>query len=95
MQLILGRPWTAEELRRKSFEDLHVLWYKCLLEKNIIATEAQDARRQGVSFAIEGIQANRISTVIDVLTGLSVGQTNNAEDKVCVVGKISCLVGSS
>jgi hypothetical protein len=58
-QLIQGRPWTAEELRRKSWEDLHVLWYKCLLERNIIATEAHDARKQGVFFAIEDIHRDR------------------------------------
>lgn len=65
-QLILGRPWTAEELRHKSWDDLHVLWYKCLLERNIIATEAHDARKQGVFFAIEDVHLQREPVVNQV-----------------------------
>jgi hypothetical protein len=91
-----GRPWTAEELRRKSWDDLHTLWYKCLLERNIIATEAQDSRRQGIFFAIDDIHKERKSAVFSRLEiVLMAGQKDDGEDKVCFMGEISCLVGRS
>jgi Mitochondrial 39-S ribosomal protein L47 (MRP-L47) len=31
----VGRPWSAKELRRKSYEDLHKLWYVCGYNKNL------------------------------------------------------------
>jgi large subunit ribosomal protein L47 len=44
-----GRAWSAAELRRKSFRDLHTLWYVLLRERNLIATQMESYRRSSIA----------------------------------------------
>uniref|UniRef100_A0A6J0U1V9 Large ribosomal subunit protein uL29m n=1 Tax=Pogona vitticeps TaxID=103695 RepID=A0A6J0U1V9_9SAUR len=44
-----GDSWTVEQLRGKSNEDLHKLWYVLLKERNMLLTLEQEAKRQGVA----------------------------------------------
>ncbi|KAI1306866.1 mitochondrial 39-S ribosomal protein L47 (MRP-L47)-domain-containing protein [Xylaria venustula] len=52
-----GRAWTVEELRHKSWEDLHKLWWVCIKEQNRLATARKErSRLQLPDGAEEGAQ---------------------------------------
>ncbi|KAI9171197.1 54S ribosomal protein L4 [Paramyrothecium foliicola] len=45
-----GRAWTLEELRRKSWEDLHALWWVCCRERNMLSTSRLDMVKAKIGF---------------------------------------------
>ncbi len=40
-----GRAWTTAELARKNWDDLWIIWWRCVRERNYLATEAHERKR--------------------------------------------------
>ncbi|KAK2780024.1 54S ribosomal protein L4 mitochondrial [Onygenales sp. PD_12] len=57
-----GRSWTIQELRNKSWEDLHRLFWLCAKERNRIATAAYERARLSAGYG-DYESENRMKTV--------------------------------
>ncbi|MBZ3889060.1 39S ribosomal protein L47, mitochondrial [Sciurus carolinensis] len=62
----LGAAWTCQQLRNKSNEDLHKLWYVLLKERNMLLTLEQEAKRQRLPMP----SPERLEKVVDSMDAL-------------------------
>ncbi|PYH87733.1 54S ribosomal protein L4, mitochondrial [Aspergillus ellipticus CBS 707.79] len=59
-----GRPWSIQELREKSWDDLHALWWVCIKERNRIATSDLERTRLRAGYGEwESGERNRVIRV--------------------------------
>ncbi|KAF4126762.1 large subunit ribosomal protein L47, partial [Geosmithia morbida] len=61
-----GRAWSVEELRKKSWEDLHALWWTCCRERNMISTSLAELERSELGFGKREFEVRDDEDAIDV-----------------------------
>lgn len=66
-----GRSWTYHDLCFKHFEDLHALYWQCVLELNRVQTRMTEHRRLKLGYGKQELQ-RRYQTVSPVLPSLAI-----------------------
>ena len=67
-RLQTGRNWTAADLRRKSFEDLHKLWYVLFKERNLLLSLRE--KHRGAERSLPTSELNRYVSVKRSMAGI-------------------------
>lgn len=91
--VLAGRSWSAEDLRRKSWDDLHKLWYVLLKERNLLLSERDRYKAVG-QIMPNGRRMTKVSrTLAQVITAVKDASRANA-CRICFVGLLcSCQFG--
>ncbi|KAF7508809.1 hypothetical protein GJ744_008686 [Endocarpon pusillum] len=61
-----GRAWTTAELAKKSWEDLWTIWWRCVRERNYLATEANERHRVAAGYG-EAESKERVAEVVKTM----------------------------
>jgi ribosomal protein L29 len=83
----IGRAWKADELRLKSFDDLHKLWWVLVKEMNLLLTQKNEARRRRINYqGLERIHKCRLS-MARIKTILTERQRAQKLGEMLLIGK--------
>jgi large subunit ribosomal protein L47 len=74
---VLGRSWGIQELRERSWEDLHALWHVCVRERNRIATS--DLERSRTKAGYGDFESQGRDKVVSFCSGFIVNHNYTGE----------------
>lgn len=84
MLTAIGRSWTIQELREKSWDDLHSLWWVCMKERNRIATSNAERDRLKAGYGLW--EAENRDRTVGILLILSITKLYPCSDVLFVLG---------